>query len=154
MEQKIRKQRSGFTLIEMVISIGIVGLLSAIAMPSYQDHINKVNIAMMMVDIARIQGAVENYYVNEFIYAPDLATIAMDELTDAYGKPYNYLLFLPSTPSSEKRKDKNLNPINPDYDLYSIGKDGETSRILGSSKALDDIVRANDGAYLGLAADF
>ena len=154
MEIKIHKQRSGFTLIELLISVSIVGLLSAIAMPSYQDHIDNVNNALIIVDISRIEGAAENYYVNEFSFAPDLAAIGMDGLEDPYGNAYNYLLFTPSTPSNEKRKDKNLNPINSDYDLYSIGKDGETSRNLGSAKALDDIVRANDGAFIGLAADF
>ena len=129
-------------------------MLSAIAMPGYQDHIDNVNNALIIVDISHIEGAIENHYVNDFTFAPDLAAIAMDGLTDPYGNAYFYLLFLPSTPKNDKRKDKNLNPINSDYDLYSIGKDGDTSRNLGSAKAQDDIVRANDGAFIGLAADF
>jgi general secretion pathway protein G len=45
-------------------------------------------------------------------------------------------------------------PINSDYDLYSEGKDGNSAPPLGAAQSLDDVVRANDGGYVGLAANF
>jgi general secretion pathway protein G len=54
----------------------------------------------------------------------------------------------------QARKDHFLVPINSDYDLYSMGKDGDSVPPLGAQKSLDDVVRANDGGFVGLAANF
>ena len=47
-----------------------------------------------------------------------------------------------------------MNPVNSDYDLYSRGPDGQTQAQFTAQKARDDIVRAADGAYVGIAQDF
>ncbi|MBX3120823.1 MAG: prepilin-type N-terminal cleavage/methylation domain-containing protein [Fimbriimonadaceae bacterium] len=52
------------------------------------------------------------------------------------------------------RKDRFLHPINSDYDLYSMGKDGESVEPLTAQKSHDDIIRANDGSFVGLAVEF
>jgi general secretion pathway protein G len=52
------------------------------------------------------------------------------------------------------RWDKNLKPINADYDLYSCGPDGVSKQKLTHKDSLDDIVRANGGAYIGIAQDY
>ncbi len=57
-------------------------------------------------------------------------------------------------PGPRPRKDKQLHPINSDYDLYSVGKDGETVAPLTAKKSWDDVIRAADGAYIGLAKGF
>ena len=49
------------------------------------------------------------------------------------------------------RKDKKLVPLNSDYDLYSMGPDGESKPPLTAKASKDDIVRANDGEFVGLA---
>ena len=52
------------------------------------------------------------------------------------------------------RKDKNLVPVNTDYDLYSMGEDGRSVGPFTAKASRDDIVRANDGGFVGLAADY
>lgn len=52
------------------------------------------------------------------------------------------------------RKDHKLNPINSDFDLYSLGPDGVSKTQLTQKDSLDDIVRARDGGYVGLASEF
>jgi general secretion pathway protein G len=52
------------------------------------------------------------------------------------------------------RKDRFLVPLNSDYDLYSMGKDGDSRPPLTAQMSRDDIVRASDGAFVGLASDF
>ena len=52
------------------------------------------------------------------------------------------------------RKDRFLHPINSDYDLYSMGKDGESVEPLTAKKSHDDVIRANDGSFVGLAVEF
>jgi hypothetical protein len=55
---------------------------------------------------------------------------------------------------SQPRKDRFLHPINSDYDLYSMGKDGESVEPLTAQKSHDDVIRANDGSFVGLAVEF
>jgi general secretion pathway protein G len=45
-------------------------------------------------------------------------------------------------------------PINSDYDLYSVGKDGVSSGPLTAGPSRDDVIRANDGGFFGLARDY
>ena len=53
--------------------------------------------------------------------------------------------------TAKPRKDRFLVPLNTYYDLYSKGKDGDTDEDLQADKSRDDIIRANDGGYIGLA---
>ena len=52
------------------------------------------------------------------------------------------------------RKDKNLVPINSDFDLYSMGPDGESVSPLTANSSRDDIVRGRNGDYIGNAAEY
>jgi len=56
--------------------------------------------------------------------------------------------------NGQARKDRFLVPLNSDYDLYSDGQDGQTTAPITAQKSQDDIIRASDGAYVGLASQF
>ena len=55
---------------------------------------------------------------------------------------------------AQARKDRFLVPINSDFDLYSMGADGASVPALTAKASRDDIVRAADGAFVGLASQF
>jgi len=76
-----------------------------------------------------------------------------ENLKDPWGHQYQYLNF-DIVPSSQWRKDITLNPLNTDYDLWSNGKDGQYNENLSNSKSHDDIIRAHDGSYVGLAKNY
>jgi general secretion pathway protein G len=77
-------------------------------------------------------------------------------MRDAWGNPYEYLRIAgPSPPNrGQLRKDKNLVPINSDFDLYSMGPDGDSKKPLTAKASRDDIIRAADGAFVGAAEDY
>jgi general secretion pathway protein G len=52
------------------------------------------------------------------------------------------------------RKDRNLHPLNSEFDLYSIGKDGRSMSALTAQISQDDVIWARDGNFVGLAADY
>ena len=73
---------------------------------------------------------------------------------DPWDQPYVYFDIATAGPGNVNfRKDKNLNPLNTDFDLYSSGKDGESKRPLNAKASREDIVQVNNGAFIGLAED-
>ena len=52
------------------------------------------------------------------------------------------------------REDKHEKPINSDFDLFSTGKNGTHHKRLDNWMSADDIVRASNGEYVGLASEY
>ena len=73
---------------------------------------------------------------------------------DPWGNPYQYLNFADTKGKGAMRKDRFLVPINSYFDLYSIGKDGQSVPPLTAKVSKDDIIWANDGDYVGLASQY
>lgn len=63
------KKEAGFTLIELMIVVGIVGLLAAIAYPSYTGALTKARRADAMGDLVGLQSAMERYYTENNSYS-------------------------------------------------------------------------------------
>lgn len=138
----------------MLVAVSALAILSAIAIPSYRSHVQKVKVTAAVSDIMIISSAINRYTDNNNAPPPDLATVGMDTKLDPWGQPYVYLSFTGLKGKGQMRKDKNLVPINTQYDLYSIGADGKTKPPLTAAPSRDDVVLANDGDYIGLASDY
>ena len=68
--------------------------------------------------------------------------------------PYFYTKLAGVNGHGGARKDHKLNPINSDYDLFSAGKNGVFKPQVSQKDSLDDIIRARDGGFIGLAEEF
>jgi type IV pilus assembly protein PilE len=64
-----RRRESGFTLIELMITVAIVAILAAIAIPSYQSYIRKSRRTDAQALLQAAQLAEEKYRLNNTIYA-------------------------------------------------------------------------------------
>jgi general secretion pathway protein G len=74
---------------------------------------------------------------------------------DPWGRPYQYFNIRAAGPGvGAFRKDGLLKPLNTDFDLYSLGADGASAPPLAAARSRDDIVRANNGAFIGLGEDY
>ncbi|WP_227714651.1 pilin [Marinobacter sp. DY40_1A1] len=61
---KINHAQKGFTLIELMIVVAIIGILAAIAIPQYQDYIARSQVSRVMSETGSIRTAVENCMMN------------------------------------------------------------------------------------------
>jgi general secretion pathway protein G len=152
-----KRLSSGFTLMEILIAIAILGIAAAIAIPNFISYREKSRISEAISEMKNIEKAIIDYMLENDQELPDrLEDINCDQITDPWGRPYQYLRLAGNTDKGIKgtrRRDKNANPVNSDFDLYSMGPDGETAAQFTAKKGRDDIVRANDGAYYGVAGD-
>lgn len=146
------RPRAGFTLIELLSVVAIIGILSALGIPKYHDQVEKAKVAKAIGDLRAI--AIDLNGLDSL--PPSLASVGRGTLLDPWGNPYVYNRF----PVGKKgappgaRKDRFLVPINSMFDLYSMGKDGNSVAPLTAKASRDDVIMANDGGYYGLASNY
>jgi general secretion pathway protein G len=149
---KVHRAR-GFTLVELMLGTLLVGILLAIALPSYSRYKDRVRTKACMQDIVVLSGMVQFYFAANGIYPNSLAEIGNNGKTDPWGRPYVYYN-IDANGKGHARKDHALNPLNTDFDLYSPGPDGRTKPQITQKDSVDDILRASNGQFIGIAADF
>ena len=73
---KSRKLLKGFTLIELMIVVAVVGVLAAIAIPSYQDYVRRSQRAEARAEVLRAEGWLERFYTENNRYSTNAANNA------------------------------------------------------------------------------
>lgn len=136
-----------------MIAVAIFALVLTFAAPTYRDYVIRAQSSKAIGEIGIITIVIERYRLqNGDNPPPSLAAIDRDWL-DPWGAAYVYLN-LTGANRGAARKNKNLVPLNTDYDLYSKGPDGDSVLALTAKKSHDDIVRANNGAFIGIAGNY
>jgi general secretion pathway protein G len=148
------RHSSGLTVVELVVALLIVGVMAAIAGPAYQNYRDRMRIDQAKQDIMAMSAVIANFYQDAHAYPDSLADAGLGGMRDPWGNPYGYLNLGDRNARGHARKDHSLVPINTDFDLYSMGPDGRSAPPLTAQYSRDDIVRANNGAFIGVAADY
>jgi general secretion pathway protein G len=146
---------AGFTLIEILIVIVIIYILASIANMVYQSYIRRAHNAAAMADVRALENEIVTYKVDMSIFPLDLSQLPTGNRLDPWGHHYMYLNIADDKHWQGKcRRDRKLNPLNTDFDLYSMGEDGKSKLPLTAKDSQDDIVRANNGSFIGLGANY
>jgi len=65
----------GFSLIELLITLGIIGILASIAYPSYQNHMQKTNRTEGKTTLLEILSKQQNFFGRNMAYTTDLTQL-------------------------------------------------------------------------------
>lgn len=156
-EQQVPSQRGdvrGFTLVELLIVLAIFITIAAIAVPSLMSALDAARIARAVEEIHTLESEIALYEISNGKLPDSLADIGRGNFADPWGTPYQYLNITTAQGKGQMRKDRFLVPLNPDYDLYSMGKDRQSVPPITAKVSQDDIIRASGGAYVGLASQY
>ena len=146
----------GFSLLDLMLAVIIMSLLAAVAIPSYKQFVIRAKNARAIGDIGSLSIEIERFRLKNNDRLPNfLAELPIDIPLDPWDVPYQYLNIVLAGPGvGGLRKDSHMNPLNSDYDLFSSGDDKESRDPLSNALSRDDIVRANNGAFIGLGEDY
>ncbi len=117
------KRSSGFTLIELMIVVAIIGILAAIAVPAYSDYVLKGKRSDAKAALLQAQIAQEKYRANNTTYA---TTIALAGITSPSPDGY-YTIAVVGTPDATTYR-ITAAPLSPFADAtcgtFAINQDG------------------------------
>lgn len=133
------------TIIELLAALAIASSLASLAIPKFHNITNSARTARAIGDLKAIQTTLDSRDS-----LPDNLALAGITLVDPWGNPYVYVKF----PAGAPRVDRFGVVVNTSYDLYSTGEDELSALSFNAGVSFDDIVRANDGGFLGTAGRF
>lgn len=87
------RKRAGFTLIEIVIVMTIIGALAAIAVPAYQNSVVRAKEAVLKEDLYAMRDAIDKFYSDNGVYPQSLAELVKQR----------YLRFIPVDPFTNSK---------------------------------------------------
>jgi len=155
--KKHQKSTNGFTLIEVLLIVATLATLLVVALPAFNRMTERARISQASSDIAVIGSKITDHFVDYGQYPETLEELDFPKRHDPYGFPYEYLVIFGKKKNEIQgkwRKDRFLVPLNYDFDLYSIGKDGKTQAPLTAKASHDDIIRANNGRFIDIASKY
>jgi len=88
-----RRRQSGFTLLELLVVMTIIGILAAVAIPALRDSPQRAREAALREDLFTLRSTIDQYHGDKGYYPPDLATLVSD----------GYLRQIPVDPMTKSR---------------------------------------------------
>ncbi len=125
-----RRHQSGFTLIEIMVVIVIIGILAAAVLPNLMGEPDKARVVKAKSDIQALEAALERYRLDNFRYpTTDQGLDALIRKPAGAPEPRNYPPggYVKSLPQDPWGNDYvYLNPgKHGQIDIYSFGADGQ-----------------------------
>mgnify|MGYP003152204753 CR=1 FL=1 len=84
-----KQQQKGFTLIELMIVVAIIGILAAVALPAYQDYTTRAKLSEAIGAAASAKTAVTEYYTSEGSFPTTASQAGVTDVASTYVEAAN-----------------------------------------------------------------
>lgn len=74
----MKRSEQGFTLLELLVVMTIIGILASIAIPALRDSPQRAREAALREDLFTLRSTIDSYHGDKGYYPPDLATLVSD----------------------------------------------------------------------------
>lgn len=149
-----RARARGLTLVELLLVVSLVAVLASLAASAWGGYQDRIRTKQAVDDITGLSALLDQTFTDTGELPDSLADIGRGGMADPWGNPYQYTNLTTANGKGKARKDHSLVPLNSDYDLYSKGPDGESVSPLTAKASKDDILRANNGRFIGPASSY
>jgi len=125
-----REREEGFTLIELMVVVAVIGILFAIAIPNFLNALDRGRQKRTMSDIRTIGVAIESYAVDANIYPRNFSEAPVESTVQGIIQP----TFIRDTPLIDGWgyvMTYASNSTGSQYTIQSFGKDGDADSING-----------------------
>jgi general secretion pathway protein G len=137
---------------EWVALVATTLVVASFAVPAFRGYVERARVARAVSDIGTMSLQLHRWQREKNGLPRTLAEAGI-RIDDPWGRPYVYARAADAG-RARLRKNGQLVPLNTDFDLYSLGPDGESALTLRAAQSRDDVVRAADGAFIGLAVNY
>lgn len=93
----LRRTSQGFTLIEVMITVAIIGILAAVALPSYTDYVRRGKLQEAFAEMATARVKLEQYYQDYRGYGTASSSCATQAALPTSSKYFTYTCAVGST---------------------------------------------------------
>lgn len=112
MRKRLTANQRGFTLIELMIVVTIIGILASIAVPNYRWGIIKAREAVLLETLYNLRSTIDQYYADQGKFP--------DALSDLVDKKHQYLRAIPKDPFTSRNDTWVVAPPPPSGDGEGI----------------------------------
>ncbi|HEZ4815857.1 TPA: pilin [Neisseria meningitidis] len=140
--------QKGFTLIELMIVIAIVGILAAVALPAYQDYTARAQVSEAILLAEGQKSAVTEYYLNHGKWPGDNSDAGVASASDIKGKYVQSVTVANGVVTAQMASSNVNNEIKgKKLSLWAKRQDGSVKWFCGqpvtrTAKATDDVAAA------------